>query len=37
MYEVGYSDSKAFREIFRKVTGLSPLAYRNKYNKSAMK
>jgi len=37
MYEVGYSDSKAFREIFRKVTGLSPLAYRNKYNKSAIK
>lgn len=37
MYEVGYADSKAFREIFRKVTGLSPLAYRSKYNKSALK
>jgi transcriptional regulator GlxA family with amidase domain len=33
MYEVGYADTKAFRTIFRKVTGLSPLAYRNKYNK----
>lgn len=32
MYEVGYADPKAFREVFRKVTGLSPLAYRNKYH-----
>lgn len=36
MYEVGYSDLKAFREVFRKITGLSPLEYRNKYNKEAM-
>ncbi|MGZ3873921.1 MAG: GlxA family transcriptional regulator [Mucilaginibacter sp.] len=35
MYEVGYSDLKAFREVFRKITGLSPLEYRNKYNKDA--
>jgi transcriptional regulator GlxA family with amidase domain len=34
MYDVGYSDIKAFRTIFRKVTGLSPIEYRNKYNKS---
>lgn len=33
MYGVGYTDSKAFREVFRKITGLSPLEYRNKYNK----
>lgn len=33
MYEVGYSDIKAFREVFRKITGLSPLEYKNKYNK----
>ncbi len=33
MYEVGYSDVKAFREVFRKITGLSPLEYRSKYNK----
>jgi transcriptional regulator GlxA family with amidase domain len=32
MYEVGYSDLNAFREVFRKITGLSPLEYRNKYN-----
>ncbi|HTG56646.1 MAG TPA: helix-turn-helix domain-containing protein [Niabella sp.] len=33
MYEVGYADMKAFREIFRKITGLSPLEYKGKYNK----
>jgi transcriptional regulator GlxA family with amidase domain len=36
MYEVGYSDVKAFREVFRKITGMSPLEYRGKYNKEAM-
>jgi transcriptional regulator GlxA family with amidase domain len=35
MYEVGYSDVKAFREVFRKITGLSPLKYKNKYNKES--
>ncbi|QQL49179.1 GlxA family transcriptional regulator [Mucilaginibacter ginkgonis] len=34
MYDVGYSDTKAFRTIFRKITGLSPIEYRNKYNKA---
>ena len=33
MYEVGYADVKAFREVFRKITGVSPLEYRNRYNK----
>ncbi|HEU4609798.1 MAG TPA: AraC family transcriptional regulator, partial [Chitinophagaceae bacterium] len=33
MYEVGYTDSKAFRDLFRKITGLTPVAYRNKFNK----
>jgi transcriptional regulator GlxA family with amidase domain len=36
MYEVGYTDVKAFREVFRKITGLSPLEYRSKYNKEAV-
>ncbi|MET0300349.1 MAG: helix-turn-helix domain-containing protein [Flavitalea sp.] len=36
MYEVGYSDLKAFRELFRRITGISPLAYRSKYNKDAL-
>jgi transcriptional regulator GlxA family with amidase domain len=35
MYEVGYSDVKNFREVFKKVTGMAPLAYKNKYNKEA--
>jgi transcriptional regulator GlxA family with amidase domain len=33
MYKVGYSDIKAFRSTFKKITGISPLEYRNKYNK----
>jgi transcriptional regulator GlxA family with amidase domain len=36
MYSVSYSDNKAFRTVFKKVTGLSPLEYRNKYNKEAI-
>jgi transcriptional regulator GlxA family with amidase domain len=36
MYEVGYADVKAFREVFRKITGISPLEYRSKYNKEAL-
>jgi transcriptional regulator GlxA family with amidase domain len=35
MYDVGYSDTKAFRTIFKKITGLSPIEYRNKYNNEA--
>ena len=30
MYAVGYSDVKAFREVFRKITGISPLEYKSK-------
>lgn len=36
MYEVGYSDVKAFREVFRRITGISPLEYRIKYNKDSL-
>lgn len=36
MYDVGYSDNKTFRTVFRKVTGLSPVEYRNKYNREAV-
>jgi transcriptional regulator GlxA family with amidase domain len=31
MYKVGYTDTKAFRTTFKKITGLSPIEYRNKY------
>ncbi|HRO47649.1 helix-turn-helix domain-containing protein [Agriterribacter sp.] len=36
MYEVGYNDVKAFRTTFRKVTGLSPVEYKNKYSKEIL-
>jgi transcriptional regulator GlxA family with amidase domain len=36
MFEVGYNDNKAFRTIFKKVTGLTPIEYRNKYSKLAV-
>lgn len=35
MYDVGYTDTKAFRDVFKKIAGLSPVEYRNKYNKEA--
>jgi transcriptional regulator GlxA family with amidase domain len=35
MFDVGYSDPKTFRTLFRRVTGLSPMEYRNKYNREA--
>jgi transcriptional regulator GlxA family with amidase domain len=35
MYDVGYADAKAFREVFRKITGLSPMEYRGKYLKAS--
>ena len=36
MYEVGYNDVKAFREVFRKMTGMSPLEYKGKYYKDSV-
>ena len=33
MFNVGYSDPKAFRDVFRKYTGLSPNNYKMKYNR----
>lgn len=31
MYESGFNDSKAFRYVFKKVCGLSPVAYKKKF------
>ncbi len=31
MFDVGYSDAKAFREVFKKYVGMSPLEYRKKF------
>ncbi len=36
MCDTGYTDTKAFRTIFKKLTGLTPVEYRNKYNKMAV-
>lgn len=36
MYEVGYTDNKAFREVFKKITGMSPVEYKARYNKDAL-
>jgi transcriptional regulator GlxA family with amidase domain len=36
MYKVGYTDTKAFRTIFKRITGLSPMQYREKYNKEVV-
>ncbi|WP_130736500.1 GlxA family transcriptional regulator [Flavobacterium sp. J27] len=33
MYTVGYNDAKAFRDVFSRITGLSPVDYKLKYNK----
>ncbi|WP_214228983.1 helix-turn-helix domain-containing protein [Pedobacter sp. B4-66] len=33
MYKVGYTDNKAFRTTFKRITGLSPIQYRSKYNR----
>jgi transcriptional regulator GlxA family with amidase domain len=36
MYDVGYSDTKSFRNLFNRITGLTPIEYRDKYNKEAV-
>ena len=33
MYEVGYVDIQTFRDVFKKITGMTPVDYMNKYNK----
>jgi transcriptional regulator GlxA family with amidase domain len=35
MNEVGYSDDKAFREVFKRITSLSPLDYKARYNRAS--
>ena len=31
IFEVGYNDINAFREVFKKYAGMSPIDYRKKY------
>ncbi len=33
MFDMGYAHGKAFRNMFKKYTGLSPVEYRKKYNR----
>lgn len=33
MFDVGYTDTKSFRTTFKKITGLTPVEYRNRYSK----
>ncbi len=33
MYEMGYSDMKTFRDLFYRITGLTPVDYRKKYGR----
>jgi transcriptional regulator GlxA family with amidase domain len=35
MHSVGYIDTQTFRDVFKKITGMSPIDYRNKYNREA--
>jgi transcriptional regulator GlxA family with amidase domain len=35
MYDVGYSDSKSFRELFKKYTGMSPVDYKLRFTSIA--
>lgn len=36
MYNSGYTDTKAFRTTFKKLTGLSPVQYRSKFNREVL-
>lgn len=33
MFSSGYNDDKTFRQLFKRYAGLTPLEYRNKYNR----
>lgn len=35
MLEVGYTDVKTFRDIFKKITGLTPIEYKNRFSRSS--
>ncbi|KAA2239553.1 helix-turn-helix domain-containing protein [Chitinophaga agrisoli] len=36
MDEIGYNDERAFKEVFKRITGLSPLGYKEKFNKESV-
>jgi len=36
MYDVGYNDSKTFRDVFKRLTGVTPKSYRQKYGRDTI-
>ncbi len=36
MEQVGYTDTQTFRDIFRRITGMTPVEYKNKYVRKAL-
>lgn len=36
MYQVGYNDGKAFRDVFKKYAGISPVEYRQKFESKSI-
>jgi YesN/AraC family two-component response regulator len=32
MFEVGHIDIQTFRDVFKKIMGMTPVGYKNKYN-----
>ena len=35
MHDVGYTDVQTYRDVFKKITGMTPVDYRNKFNREA--
>ncbi len=35
LFDVGYTDIKAFRNVFKKITSMTPIDYRNKFSRDA--
>lgn len=36
MYTIGYNDTKSFRDVFKRITGMSPVEYRNRFSREIM-
>ncbi|WP_143081039.1 helix-turn-helix domain-containing protein [Chitinophaga rupis] len=36
MYDIGYNDTRSFRDIFKRITGMPPVDYRSRFNREVM-
>ncbi|WP_083692158.1 helix-turn-helix domain-containing protein [Seonamhaeicola sp. S2-3] len=36
MFDCGYRDPKAFRDVFKNIVGISPMEYKRKYERIAI-